>query len=348
MDINFDSKDIGSKESINFNELEDMSIALASLCEQEDINNTPEVKEEKTKTDFDPSLKIEDFNIENITPKTGNYLGLDISKDSTGYCLVHDGIKETGNITLTKEAEELGSSAKSCHLEVLLRRALKQHLLPLVKGTEFEVIVIEDAYSGENPRVTRLLYSLNTAIDELLLDGLCTCKTFIRTSNRTWKSWLWGKCDPQKNFKGLNDKLRIQKCLEVLDVVETGTGFQDRLDATGILYGYLMCRFDEDISIDKPKKLTWSQIGYDFTLDYSYLIENNPKVAYLEQRFVSTKKLTKKLILEELTKTPDMLVLFDDVVPGFLDMNLGSISSVDGQGLFACWVKKNLKKRGSK
>ena len=46
---------------------------------------------------------VETLTVDKIIPKEGNYLGLDISKDSTGLCLIQDGERITGNIELTED-----------------------------------------------------------------------------------------------------------------------------------------------------------------------------------------------------------------------------------------------------
>ena len=53
-----------------------------------------------------------------------------------------NGNKIVGNIVLDE--------VKGVHKEVLLRRELKKDLLELVEGKEFDLILIEDAFVGEN------------------------------------------------------------------------------------------------------------------------------------------------------------------------------------------------------
>ena len=70
----------------------------------------------------DDDLEDAEMKLSNILPKTGNYLGLDISKNSTGICLVSDGKITTGNITLSDEQVSIKNSDNWCFEEVLLRR----------------------------------------------------------------------------------------------------------------------------------------------------------------------------------------------------------------------------------
>ena len=168
----------------------------------------------------------------------GNYLGLDISLNSTGICIYCDGKKNLFNAGIDVLEDDP-------HWEVKARRELKSYILEAVKsvapaGVIFDSIVVEDVFEGENPLTTRRLYALNTSIDELLIDGEVHCKSFRRVNNRVWKGWLYS-VDPSKEFKGLNDKTRIEKCLAKLGVVEAHSkGYQDRLDATGLVLAYLL------------------------------------------------------------------------------------------------------------
>ena len=199
-----------------------------------------------------------------LVPKTGNYLGLDISISSTGICLYKDGIKTTANISLDYKE---GNS----HAEVLLRRQLKNDLLELIDGLDFEVIVIEDVFEGINPDTTRKLYALNTAIDELILDGNISCNQFERVPNTLWKSWL-SVVDTNGVYKGFKDKQKIQGYLKILGVEEgEDKGFQDRLDATGMLLGYLLSKdnpnADADKSIKKGIRVKFEDISFAYELD---------------------------------------------------------------------------------
>ena len=216
----------------------------------------------------DDDLEDAEMKLTNILPKTGNYLGLDISKNSTGICLVSDGKITTGNITLSDEQVSIKNSDNWCFEEVLLRRYLKKYLLEAIGGMNFEVILIEDAFTGENPKVSRMLYALNTAIDEIILDGGCTCKKFRRVGNGSWKKWLFKSLDPEGYLTGFNDKIKIQRCLEKIGIDEGSSfGFQDRLDSTGILIGYFL---NEDKILEEDSnsgvKITWSQIDFAFEL----------------------------------------------------------------------------------
>lgn len=277
--------------------------------------------------------------IDNIIPSKGLYLGLDISKNSSGITLVDDGVRLTGNIRLDE--------TNGVHKEVLLRRALKEDLKQLVDGRNFDVIVIEDAFVGENAETVRLLFALNTAIDEMILDGICTCKEFVRVPNQTWKSWLCKMLDTSGVTKGLNDKEKIKTCLEMIGVVETGEGYQDRLDSTGLLVSYFL-KGKEEISkgkLDKKRKVRISDIDVSYDIDSSYLFYGNDDVDRDNIVFLDYRKISKSKVIELLTDSPQsVFVTSSPVLLGNLGIELG-LDIIDGGGYFAFWVKPNKIKR---
>lgn len=294
----------------------------------------------------DDDLEDAEMKLSNILPKTGNYLGLDISKNSTGICLVSDGKITTGNITLSDEQVSIKNSDKWCFEEVLLRRYLKKYLLEAIGGMSFEVILIEDAFTGENPKVSRMLYALNTAIDEIILDGGCTCKKFRRVGNGSWKKWLFKSLDPEGYLTGFNDKIKIQRCLEKIGIDEGSSfGFQDRLDSTGILIGYFL---NEDKILEEDSnsgiKITWSQIDFAFELDESFIYEDRKWLCDYPVVYIDMIRPTKKAILQEINKNPDSLHITKDMVSiGILADKMGVVD--EGEGYLAFWVKKRLRKK---
>lgn len=277
------------------------------------------------------NLVEEELNYSNIFPSKGLYLGLDISKNSTGITIIEDGERISGNSVLDEE--------KGPHKEVLLRRALKKDLEEVVSGREFDLIIIEDAYVGENAQTVRLLFALNTAIDELILDGVCKCKKFLRVSNQTWKSWLYG-IDTQGISKGLNDKEKIRICLEKIGIVETGMGYQDRLDSTGMLVGYFLKGTDGGRLIGK-KKVRFSDIDsrYDYFRDY--LMHDAGITSEYEFEEVDLRRVSKYKVIDMLTEYPNKVFITRDRVKlGNLGEMLNHEIIPEG-GYFAFWVKEN-------
>lgn len=290
--------------------------------------------------------KVEKLTAESIIPKEGNYLGLDISKDSAGVCFIQDGEKATGNIILTNDLIKIQASDQWVHSETLLRRALKRDLTEIVKGLTFDVIVIEDAFSGENPEVTRMLYGLNTAIDELILDGVCSCEKFIRVNNRTWKSWIGKVVDPMNKNKGLNDKIKIQNWLSELGINEgNSNGFQDRLDATGLLIGYFLQKDVIDKKGTKGLSVTWSKLDFAYELDESFIYEGRDWLTNLTITYIDQSKITKKAILDMVNEKPEHLFITSNpVYLGLLAKSL-KLDIIDGGGYLAFWVKKSVRKK---
>lgn len=295
----------------------------------------------------DNSLKIERLSEKNIVPSKGTFLGLDISKTSTGLCLIRDGEKITGNIELNEDLEEIKKSDDWVHSETLLRRRLKKYLSELVEGVHFDVIVIEDAFSGENPEVTRMLYGLNTAIDEMILDGLCSCDKFIRVNNREWKSWVGKSVDPENKYKGLNDKIKIQYWLRDIGITEgDDKGFQDRLDSTGLLIGYFLQqeKVDQKYVDGKGINITWSNLDFAYELDTAFIYEGREWLADLNTVYLNeNERITKKQILKWINKNPDSIFITEK--PVFLGFLLKDLGSLDSGGYFAFWVKKRARKK---
>lgn len=287
----------------------------------------------------DRGISFEVPHINNIIPSKGLFLGLDISKNSSGITYIEDGNRITGNARL--------DDITGVHKEVLLRRALKEDLRQLVEGKEFDLIVIEDAFVGENAETVRLLFALNTAIDEMILDGICSTKEFIRVPNQMWKSWLCRTIDTQGVTKGLNDKEKIRICLEMIGVVEEGEGYQDRLDSTGLLVSYFL-KGKEEVQkgkLDKKRKVRLSDIDVSYDIDSSYLFYGRDEVDRDNIVFLDYRKISKSRVIELLTDNPkSVFVTSEPVLLGNLGIDLG-LDIIEGGGYFAFWVKPSKLKK---
>lgn len=280
--------------------------------------------------------KNSEMSLERIIPQEGRFLGLDISKRSTGIALIEDGKYISGNITLDDQ--------KGPHKEVLLRRALKDDLLELVRGKTFDLIVLEDAYIGENADTVRKLYALNTAIDEIILDGLCECNKFLRVSNQTWKSWLY-TLDKYKVTKGYNDKEKIKVCLEMIGVSDRGEGYQDRLDSLGMLVGYFLKGKKE---VDKGrftnKKVNIKDVEFAYEIDTGYLFYGRDDIDLSKVEFFEG-RISKSRIVELLTENPDTVFISSDIIKlGYLGESL-ELGVIDEGGYFAFGIKKSRRKK---
>ena len=272
---------------------------------------------------------------ETLVPKDQSFLGLDIAEHSTGICIYKDGKRKTYNSVLDY-------NSKSLFKEVLLRRELKADLSELIGGEEFNVIIIEDAFQGVNPATTRTLYAINTAIDELILDEVVKCKEFVRVQNSTWKKWLY-TLDSEGTYKGLKDKVKISKCLEDIGITEEGEGYQDRLDATGMVIGYLLCRSEarEVVEKKKRKRVEMSDVGMCY-------VASDVELAYAEEEGIeeriylpSRERYSRKKILDYLTDNPEALFISEEpVMLGRIAVEL-KLPYIDGGGYFAFWVKSS-------
>lgn len=281
---------------------------------------------------------IEAPSLWNIVPKEGLFLGLDISKNSSGVTYIENGERITGNISLEEP--------KGVHKEVLLRRALKEDLKELIEGKEFDLIVIEDAFVGENADTVRKLFALNTAIDEMILDGICSCKKFIRVNNQQWKSWLY-TLDTNGISKGLNDKEKIKICLEIIGVTDEGEGYQDRLDSTGLIVSYFLKGrvVESEGGLEKKRKVSLSDVEASYDVDSSFLFYGRDDIDRDKIVFVDYTRISKSRVLELLTESPDSVFVTSEMVKlGNLGIDLG-LDMIDDGGYFAFWVNPKRKKK---
>lgn len=306
-------------------------------CEIDDVSSTTNILNyHKSSEPIDTTTiaKIADFY--SFVPKRGYILGLDISKSSTGWCLVANGKKTTGNITLTGYLARKNPQYK----ELMYRIELKEKLAELFKGMTFDHIMIEDVFQGANAKTVRLLYDINTAIDELIYEKVVKCKNFHRISNQKWKGWLYN-IDTYETTKGLLDKPRIQACLKMLGIEETGEGFQDRLDSTGLIAGYFI---NEATAYKKEKKqanFSLSDVGLRYRADKEDAIAIRNNVVKISDGPIEVydKNITRTMFEKYLRRNPDAVYITKDKVSlGFLGYNK-KIKAIDGGGYLAFWIK---------
>ena len=299
-----------------------------------------EEQSEEGTEDYYKCSSFDKLTEESIIPKTGYFLGLDISQNSSGICLYANGVRNTYNSKVDYDKNDVFAEAR-------MRKQLKQDLLEVINGNELELIVIEDVFEGANAEVVRKLYALNTAIDDLILDGLVVCKDFVRVQNGVWKSWL-SVVDSNKDLKGFNDKEKIQGYLKILGIEESGDGFQDRLDATGMVLGYFLNKANGGtVVVEKKKRVNFKDVSVVYEEDIDLVImgmaygnEENVNVRYFEG-----KKISKKLMTDYLTENPDMLFISKDKVNiGLLAKELG-LPIYENGGYVGFWVDGNKKKK---
>ena len=293
--------------------------------------------EEDIKEDIKNTIKEKEIISEkSLVPREGFFLGLDISETNTGICMYRNGEKMGANAYLESKDGDF--------YEVRLRRELKECLKEVVSNITFDVIIVEDAFQGVNPMVTRKLYAINTAIDELILDGVCGCKKFLRVNNKLWKSWLFS-IDTEGLYKSMEDKERIENCLRLLGVYEEhDDGYQDRLDSCGMLLGYFLKKDEIEKSTYKKtfKKVSMSDVEFAYEED----IEAIKLDAGYGQRdivcmYLDEKRMSESLILSKLTELPNVIYITNNKVNlGLLGNKINVAASVGG-GYFGFWVKEN-------
>lgn len=274
-------------------------------------------------------------------PKDKLILGLDISKNSSGVTIFDSGERFTYNISLDPDISSKRFS------EVLYRRDLSKKLEFIIGGKDFDLILIEDAFVGENASTARLLFALNTAIDELILDNRCSTVDFVRVPNTVWKSWLNGiNCG--MDDKGLNDKEKIRIRLESIGIFESGEGYQDRLDSTGLCIGYYLGgKEDLENRLKIKDSVKFSDMEFDYASDSSFLFYGSPWVGDPENVIVfdTGKSLTKDTVIGLLSESPGSLFVSRDPVQlGYLSRVLGVESIPDG-GYLGFRVKKSKYKK---
>jgi len=292
-----------------------------------------------------PEFSVSSFNVpseSSLIPKVGCFLGLDISDLSSGITIYRNGKKEGANIAL----EEI--SMEDCHREVKLRRALKEDMRKLFLGETLDLVLIEDAYQGINPNTTRLLYALNTAIDEMILDEEVYVKKFKRVGNKEWKGWLYS-IDKENLFKGMKDKPRIEACLNMLGIHEEGEGFQDRLDSCGMICGYFLSEAKILIkeSEKKQKNIPFSDMDFDYQEDADLAILS---AGYgqrdIDRMYVSIHgNWSKSKMLTLLKENPNKVIISEKAIKlGNLGVELGLPFIKEG-GYLAFWIKPNRLKK---
>lgn len=266
--------------------------------------------------------------------KDGVYLGLDISKESAGIAIFNNGEKYGYNARLK-------SDKTRPHDEVLMRRELKNDIFEACGDIKkYDTIVVEDVFVGDNPSVARLLFALNTAIDELILDGLISCNKFLRVNNQQWKSWLYS-VDVFGESTGLKDKLKIDKCLELLGIEDSGTGYQDRLDAMGMVLGYLLV--GDDVAFEKyVRRVSFSDIVFDYQEDPELILMQVPEGT--PHSYLHIKKANKSEIIKIMSEhVGEVVISSNTLVLGAFGHNLGLPIVEDGYLGF--WISpKKLKK----
>lgn len=220
------------------------------------------------------ALDIQKPTVESILSTVKSGIGLDIAKNHTGIC-----IWENNKVVL--EGFELGHYDPSDYFaEYRLRAEFKNKLREVVGGKSFEFGIVEDVYGGDNFDTTRKLLALNTVIDELIFEGVCSVKNFVRWNATKWMSYF------RKIYKTpvkLKSKLETQAILEYLNFdfyirnkdlsnpEKEAIYFEDKCDATGMLCGMIMkYNLEKNLSKATPVKFSDLKLYYFEDLEEVY------------------------------------------------------------------------------
>ena len=241
------------------------------------------------------------------------YLGLDPSRTSTGIVLVHDGIVESWNSSPS-------TTRTGVMAGVLDKEEIKSDLRMLLNEVKIDVAVVEKVFFGGYISSFIKLVEIMNMTEELIIEGSLQVDKLIRVQNTTWKSWL-REFRSQDNAKlnGNQGKEMVNDCLTNMGLIhhiEEGKGWQDRVDAFGMLVGYQL-------------QLKESRNKYRFNLK-DMLVEMLTGDEWLREkeesswRYISAGRITSNTLLKELEKNPHKVLLSKEKVSlGFESLHMG-------------------------
>lgn len=214
-------------------------------------------------------MVIEKATVKNLLSTLKSGLALDIAPNHTGIVIWNGQDTEEYHFVVgTFDKEDKFGEAK-------MRKTFKDELIKILTGKHFQVVVVEDWYVGQNADTVRKLAALNTVIDELLMDGVCTYEEFYR-----WKESEWHKraMSISKQKTGIRDKLKTQALLEELeygyylqyadasDQIKKEVCLEDVCDACGMLLA-VVAEKNFKLNSATPKNIKLSDIKMHFIAD---------------------------------------------------------------------------------
>lgn len=269
--------------------------------------------------------------LENLFPEKGLFLGLDISASSTGIALVHNQKIVTGNITLPDERGLLAP--------VLKKEELKNDIVQLVAGREVELAVVESIFFGGFVESFSKLASLTYVVEELIVEERIRVNKLVRAQSTTWKSWLRPLIEGNKMLKGNQGKEMVRESMRVLGWSEDGKGSEDRLDALGMLTGYLLNGGVEEFHF-KEKDLA-----------LGYVLENQKTLGPPDREIIYLKeqKLTVPKMLKLLECTPEKKFICKRSFLGFERerLKIENNSQAKGDEPLMFWLKGDLGRKSN-
>jgi hypothetical protein len=250
-----------------------------------------------------------------ILKNVSSGIGLDVAKNHTGITIWNGETTETYGFELEPYDKE------SPFAEYKMRRDFKKKLSEVVEGRHFEYAIIEDVYGGENFDTTRKLLALNTVIDELIFERVCTVDKFRRWNEPTWMK----ACRTLYKQRGkLKSKLEVQGILEFLEwdfylehkddkpAQKKNIFFEDICDSCGMLLAVVAQEL-MDINVVKASSIRMSDVKMFYIEDLadSYAIKDK-KVC--EEGFIGTeldfRHLEKSILAQVMQHPNDVLCAF--------------------------------------
>jgi len=193
-------------------------------------------------------------------------MGLDIAKNHTGV-FIWDGseIHEYGLVVGTDYNKD------DPFAEYRMRREFKDKLGEIVEGRFFARCIVENVYGGQNFDTVRKLLALNTVIDELIFDNVCSVDKFYR-----WEEAKWLKYARllYKQKGKLNPKVEIQGILDALGYSYEGKCAEDVRDAAGMLLGVVASEMIADNQSKVSVKMSDVKMHYIELPEDIYLLRD--------------------------------------------------------------------------
>ena len=168
--------------------------------------------------------KLEAITYMNLISKAPNFIGLDISVNSTGWVKWENGVLTYGTYGLVNESE----------LE--RRQEFKRFLLNLVGDGEFAFVGVEDTIGSCNYQVLKYLVQLNSIVDDMIYDKLLNIKEVKRIDNKVWKRILHELTKTKLSITKCKDKMLIKECMNDLgfkkEIIPDSRTFEGLKDMT--------------------------------------------------------------------------------------------------------------------
>lgn len=171
-------------------------------------------------------------------------IGIDVSRRSTGVALYQNGI-----MLVYKIVTDTKYSKEDTLWEAKMKKEFRTDLESIVRGKEFDLIVVENTINGCNAITNKELVLLNSIIDELVVDKVCSVKEgrFVRPFPNVWRKELKklgtdGDKDVKVMVEKILDALGYAFCSEFGDQSKSAKGkmgYYDICDATGMLIAYM-------------------------------------------------------------------------------------------------------------